>query len=246
MIYKEQKENNKVDIAVLMLNNLDINKLFIKKIYENTKNFSLIIVDNGSTDGTSDYLKSISEQHNNISLYISSVNTGVIGGRNICYEMFKKNDSDYLVVIDNDQIAQAGWLDQHLNVLENFDNAIVGAEAWQMRRDFYPYKHISSPSLFYHYVGCGGSLIRRKVLDEVGFYDDRFNPCYFEDPDLCFRISEAGYGIGWNYKARLSHLGHQTLGKMPSTNINFASSYEKFVNKWKGHVPKKYIQEELL
>ena len=47
----------RVDIICLVHNGLSITKGFVKALFENTSNFRLIFVDNGSTDGTPDFLK---------------------------------------------------------------------------------------------------------------------------------------------------------------------------------------------
>ncbi|HPQ39043.1 MAG TPA: glycosyltransferase family 2 protein [bacterium] len=49
-------------------------------------------------------------------------------------------------------------------------------------------------------------LIRREVLDTVGFLDTSFDPLYYEDIDLCYRIRSAGWRIRYVPYVRTVHL----------------------------------------
>ena len=66
----------KLSIITLTLNKLDYTKKFIKSLFEYTKDFELIIVDNGSTDGTVEYLETL----DNIKLIKNSENKGFSAG----------------------------------------------------------------------------------------------------------------------------------------------------------------------
>jgi GT2 family glycosyltransferase len=208
----------KVDIILLSFNGLDISKTFLNCLYENTSeaDFNLIWIDNGSTDGTPCFLQEFSANRHNMALVLNEKNAGVIDGRNQGFAMLQELlavQSEYIICLDNDQFVREDWLEHHFKVLQRgYD--LVGVEAWQMSRTFLPIRKIERVGEWFNYVGCGGCLISRKVTDKIGLYDPRFNPSYFEDPDFCFSAVEAGFKIGWNDKAKITHLPHQTLGKL--------------------------------
>lgn len=223
-------------IVVLSHNGLDINKRFIHSLYKHTENFHLIIIDNASSDGSLEYFKEIVSEKSNIVLQSNRKNLGVIGGRNQGYEIYSQmvNKPEYLVFLDNDQFCQKNWLFLHHQVMEEGKYDVVGVEAWLLNSAFWPVKNCRKPGEPFSYVGCGGMMIKSKVLDAVGIFDERFNPCYFEDPDFCFRARKSGFRIGWNYKPRLLHVPHQTLGKNSKRRFFLQQSHQRFKEKWKG------------
>ena len=235
MIYKSRATYSDIELIVLSCNALKITKQFLDLLYKNTKDFTIVMIDNGSQDGTPEYLKTFADQQNNMTLVLNDTNLGVIGGRNQGYSISctLEPKSKYILILDNDQFVQEGWLAQHMDFLKKgYD--IVGVEAWQMDRNFYPFKKNSNINEPFSYSGCGGSLIKREVIEKIGLFDDRFNPSYFEDPDFCFRAIDAGYKIGWNANAKVVHLPHQTLGSIADRNQRFQNSFLKFREKWKG------------
>ena len=243
-IWKTQEDSScPLDLIVLSFNGLPTSKDFLKFFLQNTPHdkVRLIWVDNGSSDGTTTFLKKTFDAvvENGI-LVLSKTNLGVIEGRNLGFDVSgfidgDKGPCDKLMFLDNDQFVCEGWLDQHMSVLdEGYD--LVGVEAWQLSDSFMPVLHIKRLNQFFHYVGCGGMIIRRKVTDKIGMFDERFSPAYFEDPDFCLRAMENGFKIGWNAKAKIIHMPHRTLGQVNQSKKHkiLLSSLFKFREKWKG------------
>lgn len=241
----------RIDIICLVHNQLHITKQFVKHLFNNTTNFHLIFIDNDSTDGTDEFLNE-GKKNNRWEVISPGENLGVIKGRNLGAQHVK---SDYFLNIDNDQFVQNGWL-ENLFQLMNKGNDVVGAEAWALLppgtpgavqmgdiqlpdRSYFPHKHCEHKFDKFTYIGCGGMLIRREVYDNIGLFDERFSPAYYEDPDLCFRAIQAGYKLGWQYNCQIIHLAHQTFNNQTlfQTNTQFMKSWLKFRKKWKNYFP---------
>lgn len=227
-------------IVVLSYNNKSITEKFIELLskYTEPSFFNLIMIDNGSTDDTKDYLKDalfVFERH---TLVLNDQNLGVIGGRNMGYAIYQSDPTEFLCFLDNDQFVQKGWLEQYHEFMETGDYDIIGADAWLMDSNFMPRYNCKKKGDPFSYVGCGGMMVKKEVVDKIGLFDDQFNPAYFEDPDFNFRAIENGFKIGWNNLAKIHHLPHQTLGKNKDRMIIFNNSYTKFKNKWLG---KKFV-----
>lgn len=117
-----------IAIIVLSYNGLNVTKKFLNDLYNNTENFSIIMIDNGSTDGTKEYLLDFAKNHHNMLLTLNENNAGVINGRNQGYAIYKtmNNKPDLFMFLDNDQYVQKGWLEQHYDVMEHGAFDIVG------------------------------------------------------------------------------------------------------------------------
>lgn len=230
---KEQK----VDIIVLTYNFLENTKECIDSLFKNTDNFRLILLDNGSTDGSEKYILELAGKHDNVRSFIAGENLGVIEGRNQAYNLAQKLDipSDIIIFLDNDQFVQYGWLNSYLEmmIIKKFD--IVGIEAWMMKENpkFYPYKKINDikDSSFFSYVGAGGMAIKKRVIDDIGLFDNRFF-IYYEDPDFIWRAHDKGYKIGWNSQKVIIHQYHSLLGKDNKRKEYFHNSWLQFKKKW--------------
>ncbi len=232
-----KKNNSSLSILLLTYNNLNSTKKCIESLYKYTTNFNLIIVDNASTDGTVEYLKDIRGKNKNIILSFQKKNLGIVKGRNhaykkISYYLFPS--AEYIFFLDNDQEVLPGWQQSYMEFFEQgYD--VIGCEAWKMREiDFYPYRRLRSreKTSCFSYVGCGGLMVKSKVVEDIGLFDERFSPAYFEDPDFVFRAYETGYKIGWNYNPVIEHKKHN-LSLKGERKKYFMENWKKFQEKWK-------------
>ncbi len=233
MLIKKRKVETETEIIVLTYNKLETTKKFISLLYENTpQNFGLIIVDNNSTDKTREYLKGL--DYLNLSLVFNDKNAGIVAGRNLGYLASRNliNSSSYFVFLDNDQFVRKNWLNSYF-LLINKGYDVIGVEAWQMRKDFYPFRRIKSTSENFNYIGCGGKMIKDEVIDKIGLFDERFF-IYFEDPDYSFRCNDSGYKLGWNNFPAIDHQKHN-LRLDGERKKYFMESWKKFGEKWKNH-----------
>jgi len=255
MRYRTRSTITPLDIIVLTHNFIDDTKECIKSLYSGSPNFGLTIVDNGSTDGTVEYLKSIAAAHNNVTLDLQKYNMGVINGRNYGYEISREitPSTDYIMFLDNDQTAYGSWKEIYFKFM-NMGFDIVGSEAWQMdRRRCLPTKKCVMPTDMYNYVGCGGMMIKHHVINDIGLFDEQFSPMYFEDPDFCFRAYKAGYRILWR-PGTIGHRSHDLLKKDTDANrtLFFHESHKKFAKKHGGtffpelKIPPKSIMDRML
>lgn len=240
MINKMKTKNVPLDILILTYNGLANTKECIEALYKYTTNFNLTIIDNASTDGTPRYLFELAESHNNITLECQEKNLGVVKGRNYAYDICKNvteaagGHLGYIMFLDNDQIVREHWQEIYSHALEGgfgerrYD--IVGAEAWQMDKHYYPKYRCRHWDEEFDYVGCGGMMIRNKVIEDIGLFDKRFSPMYFEDPDFCWRALASEYRITWRHNT-IFHKPHKLLKKEPERTKMFMSSLSKFRKK---------------
>ncbi len=195
--------------------------------------YEVIIVDNGSTDGTKKFLASL---EGDIQVVMNDSNLGFAIA---CNQGARAAKGKYVVFLNNDTIPQTGWLsalvedaEQHPEVaivgskLLYPNNTIQHAGVVFSKISLTPY-HIynSVKSDFaaanirqeFQAVTAACLLIRQEDFDSVGGFDEEFRNG-FEDVDLCLKIRESGKKVIYQPKSVLYHLEEQTPGrKNPET-----------------------------
>lgn len=103
-------------IIVVTCNRSIFSEMTITSILRNTHYpFELIILDNGSTDGTVEYLKYIEEKHPEVSVIYYKTNQGKAKAANHGFQLSK---GDYLIGLDDDVLVPNGWLTKMTNALD--------------------------------------------------------------------------------------------------------------------------------
>lgn len=183
--------------------------------------FETIVVDNGSTDGSADF---VAEHYPQVRLIRNEHNLGFAAGNNVG---LRAATGDVLVMLNQDTVVQPGWLAALVGALE--DEAVGVAGCKILYPDGETIQHaggwIEWPLGLAHHYGQGeqdtgqwsvhraveyvtgaAMAFRRDVLERVGFLDEEFWPGYFEDADFCLRVRKAGYEIWYTPEAILTHV----------------------------------------
>ena len=232
------KSNTKIDILVLLHNDIDILPVSFSSLNKwSGAKCNILYMDNASTDKSKDYVLEAAKNSDNISLMYSKTNLGIIDGRNFIYEESKKYlfDAEFILFLDCDQIISENTIDSYLELIdEGYD--LVSAYAWQMREnDFFPVRMLNpKEKSFYNYLGAGGLCIKKSVFEAVGMFDVLYSPAYWEDPSLIFSVFDFGYKIIWNRNANIEHRQSKSPSETRQRSIQFQISWKKFRQKWKG------------
>jgi len=202
-------KKNKTSIVIITYNNLDytINCIDSIKRYTKKGTYEIIIIDNMSTDGTREWLK----EQKNLKIILNSVNLGFPKG---CNQGIKKANPNYdILLLNNDTIVTSNWLDNLKECLYSNENiGAVGAvsnhnenlqgvdfsyDDFNIMQELAKSNNISSKEKWEEKVFLIGFciLIKRKVIDKVGYLDENFSPGYIDDNDLSLRIIKSGYKL---------------------------------------------------
>lgn len=230
--------SNLLNIILLTYNKLDSTKKCIENLYKYTKNFNLIIVDNGSEEDMIFFLQDLEKKNNEIIVQYNKENIGIIKGRNRGYFLSQKkySNAQYIFFLDSDQMVLKNWQKSYFEFFEKGNYDIIGSIVWRMREaDFYPYKIVKNKNERYNYCGIGGIMIRNSIIENIGLFDERYELYYFEDPDFIFRAYQAGYKIGWNYNKFIEHEKHN-LSLSGERKKYFMENWKKFREKWEGYI----------
>ena len=161
----------------------------LKSLQKQTfKDFCVIIVDNNSTDGSLELIKSYEQECGfNIKLVSLKENTGFANAVNVG---IKQSASQYVFLLNNDAYCDEGAIEALVNVLDK-KNKVFGAQAKMLQ-----YK---KPEL----IDDAG--------DEIGYFDEE-HFCYLEDVDLGYRARLDGYINVMEPKAIVYHVGSGSSG----------------------------------
>jgi len=189
------------------------------------------VVDNGSSDGTPDRIRTSYPGVNLISL---PVNTGFAGGNNCGMKailaagyrnIFLLNadtivDEDILtrcnsILADNPNVGIAGP-----TILEAEPPGIIQSEGGRIRAWTLNFEYFRRGEVFHRrdeivdvgYVLGAGMMIRRGVIAEIGYFDEDYYPAYVEEADLCHRARKAGWRCVVDRGSALRHIGEQSSG----------------------------------
>ena len=237
MLKKIRKQNVLLEIILLIYNKEDDNYRIqnisncLKKIYNSYfKDFGLTILNNGTGKQTQKIINYYLSNNNNITYIESNKNLGIVNGRNKAYEIIDNFlDYKYIFIMDDDQFLHKNTLEKYINNMYRWD--IIGTEGWILEeKSFLPLKRNRNKEGF-HYVGCGGAIIKKYVIDDIGLYDNNFSPMYFEDPDFCIRACHLrDYKMACDLDSKIIHNSVNTL--KGDKKIFFKKSMQYFQQKW--------------
>ncbi len=190
--------------------------------------YEVIIVDNGSTDGTKEFLASLA---GDIQVVTNDSNLGFAIA---CNQGAKAATGKYVVFLNNDTIPLEGWLSALVDEIEQHsevsivgskllypNNTIQHAGVVFSKISLTPYHIFNSvKSDFaaanirqeFQAVTAACLLIRQEAFHFVGGFDEEFRNG-FEDVDLCLKIRESGKKVIYQPKSVLYHLEEQTPGR---------------------------------
>jgi GT2 family glycosyltransferase len=207
------------------------------------KDFEVILVDNGSTDGTSEMVR---QGWGAVKIIRAEKNLGFAGGNNLGMRAAK---GDWIVLLNDDTEVHPGWL-QALDEVAALhkDAGILGCKL--LYPDGKTIQHAGGwiePNGLTHHKGYGEEdkgqynelkeceyvtgaafAMKREAIQKIGLLDEKFFPIYFEEIDFCTRAVKEGYKIYYVPRAVVIHHESRTTGKF---SPGFLFKYNK--NRWR-------------
>ena len=215
------RETPSVAIVILNWNGKNWLRNCLESIRKNTAytNYEIIVVDNGSMDGSVEMVK---KEFPNIQLIVNKENLGFSKANNQGIKHALKNGAKYVFLLNNDmEIYQKDWLKNLVEAAEGDDdigivesNAILLDDVASPARLRSLEKQYSlSPEKIREVsiIGGGIALIKREVIEKIGLFDEGFSPFWGEDCDYSARTKKAGYKMVRNPKVAIIHYPHKTL-----------------------------------
>jgi GT2 family glycosyltransferase len=184
----------------------------------------ITVIDNASTDSS---LQMVREKFPWANIIQNKKNLLFAEGNNVGLRKYLKEGGDFFLLLNNDTVVAPDFASEMIKVFERQDAGIVGAKIyyyddsdriWYGGGGFYPFialpRHLNIRRVDrknYEVVketgyvtGCA-MMIRREVLEDVGFLDPSYE-MYCEDVDLCLRARHAGWK---SFYSPMAHVWHK-------------------------------------
>ena len=236
-----------VSIIILTYNNRGLNEQCITSVRHTLPKgaYEIVVVDNGSTDGTVEWLK----EQDDITRIYNKENKGFPVG---CNQGIKAAESENdILLLNNDVIVLPNavfWLrmglyePDHVGAVGCITNSAVnnqkvkfvdnknihamvvyGQRANVPRKDAYEDKA---------WLQGFAMMIKREALDEIGLLDTRFSPGCSEDVDYGIRLNFAGWKVRLCYNSFLIHYGNGNGLNKDVWESNAEIASKKLEEKW--------------
>jgi GT2 family glycosyltransferase len=222
----------------------------------------VIVVDNASTDETPRLLAHFGEV---VRVIRNEQNLGFVDA---CNQGAAAARGKYLVFLNNDTEVLPGWLSELGETIEA--DPSIGAVGSML---LYPHGTIQEAGGIVwrngeaHHYGWGGSpddrrfifarevdycsaaslLIRIDLFTQLGGFDQRYAPAYYEDVDLCFGVRSLGYKVVYQPMSQLVHFEGVTAGTDTTQGFKRfqVTNREKFVEKWRNTLEHEHVAKNL-
>jgi GT2 family glycosyltransferase len=202
------------------------------------ENHQVIVLDNASTDGS---VQAIRSEFPNVPIIELEKNLGYAGNNNVGIRAALARGADWVFILNEDTVVAPDCLSQLVEAIEgNPSIGIAGPTVYH--HDEPEVIQSAGGSLDHHWVPIHGGqnevdhgqfviprrvdwisgcaiLVRRQVIEQIGGLDERFF-YYWEETDWCMRAREVGWEIWHVPQAKIWHKGVQR-NYHPSPDVTY-------------------------
>jgi GT2 family glycosyltransferase len=219
-------------------------------------NPTILVVDDASPDRSAAELMSIP----GIDVLRNGTNLGYLRSSNRGADIAR---TPYVCFLNNDTEVKNGWLDALVAVLEKDPTAgavgsklvypdgtlqeaggIIWSDAtgWNYGRGDEPDKSQYNYPREVDYCSAASLLVRTELLHEIGGFDERYAPAYYEDADLCFEVAFRGFRVLYEPRSEVIHHEGVSSGTDIATGVKRYQEVNrpKFAEKWKSVLNRKF------
>lgn len=234
----------RLSIVIICWNDLKVIQDCLASIYRGTHftNFEVILSDNGSTDGSVDFVRS---NYPAVRIVENRANLGFAKGNNAG---IRESRGEYVLILNPDTIIHARSLDRLVEFADHHPEAgafgcrVLNADGsyqvsarlfptvWRywvaalylkrlasvcplFKYEEYPRWHGESEKVVDWQSGCC-VMFRKDLLRRLRGFDEQFF-YHFEEVDLCRRVWNAGFSIVFTPEAVITHLSGQSVNRFP-------------------------------
>ncbi len=184
--------NISISVVVSTFNRAAYLKHCIDRLLElNFDNFEIIIVNDGSTDNTGDYLDSLKNKR--IRIVNHRENLGLSSARNSGIKAAKYN---IIAFTDDDCLADKNWLRKMAEGFADDNIGFVIGQVFYITKDYkgyFPERLVRNIGAKWP-MGCNIAY-QKKVFQRIGYFEDRFFKYGNEDSEMAIRTIASGFSF---------------------------------------------------
>jgi GT2 family glycosyltransferase len=197
-----------------------------------------IFVDNGSTDGSVEFVKNMFPSDSRLRIIQNKTNMGWSPANNQGMKIAK---GEIIVCISNDMMVDKSWIREIVNVMQS--NAQIGMvqcnslSMWDRKTPDSGMNYLDKLGYSYSYAATNRKYevffaegmafaIKKEVIRKVGVFDDYFFMEY-DDMDLSWRVRLGGYKIFYAPAAKVYHARGGTVGATYFQRVNNITWYTR-------------------
>jgi GT2 family glycosyltransferase len=226
--------SSKVSVVILNWNAMDVLRDCLESLNLSVQPLhEIIVVDNGSTDGSD---KMVKEDFKAVTLIKNKSNFGAPKGRNVGIKWAIQDEIDYVYTLDNDLIIEAETIYRLVKLLD--EDRTIGCAGSIIY-------HYDKPDIIFNagnyvnytqnlvrsrglnqkdvgqfeertevdYVGTGAMLTRKSIYESVGLLDPVYIGYGYEDTDFGLRVNRAGHKVVCFTKSKVWHRPFTGVGR---------------------------------
>ena len=238
-----------VSIIVPVYNQLVFTKGCLDSIRKYSEPTEIIIVDNGSSDGTKEFLAAYPD-------IIVITNNDNRGFASACNQGTKAAKGDWIVILNNDVVVSPNWLTGLVEFSETkrLDIVTPAIREGEVNYDIISYSQefIRTMAGVARIGDANGIcfMVRQQVFDIIGYLDENFIIGQFEDVDFFRRAKTAGFKLGITGRSFIHHFGsitqlsiRRSKAVKPYEEINRAYYHSKWkLNRWRRFWEKRQLK----
>ena len=240
-----------VFLVIPVFNRINYTLECLASVYSQTfKRFKVIVVDDGSSDGTSERIKDIYPE---VIIVTGDGSLWWTGATNLgvkkALELSNSSD-DYILTLNNDLIVPANYLEALIALAERFPKALIGSVSVDIANPEKIYyagtiwnsktaKYKSAVNNNISYTECKsatdyiatdllpgrGVLISCSVFKQIGLYDFVHFPQYMADEDFSLRAKKAGFQLLVSTKSSVLNYVNETGLKKRAKDFKFYKDF---------------------
>lgn len=228
-------EKPTIDVVIPSFNGKYLLEKHLPQVIKNSDFLNkIIVIDNGSTDGTIEWLHM---HHPDVIIVKNKTNLGFTKPVN---QGVAVSDADYLVLLNNDVHPEKGYLK---NILRFFEDKEVFAVSFNENESSWPQvswdgkiqftRGADKTRPYYSAWASGGSAIfKRTIWNKVGGLNEIYAPFYWEDIGIGYRAWKMGYKIIWDNESLVYHEHESTAKKINPQYLSLIKQRNELLFTW--------------